>query len=142
MSLTLEQIVARLEDPETPVVWLDPIAPSDIWLGLPDALRQRGYWVLDLDLEARIVDHDSLLDRFAEVAPLPEYFRHNLTSLRDCLLGLPNHAEKGWVVIYRHPEALRQNDEAVFEDFLEILEFVHESKYEIHRRVFKLVVRD
>ncbi|MBI5280918.1 MAG: barstar family protein [Candidatus Solibacter usitatus] len=142
MSLTLEQIVTRLEDPETPVVWLDPSAPPDIWLGLPGALRQRGYWVLDLDRDKPILDVEALLDRFAEVAPLPEYFRHNLSSLRDSLLGLPNDADKGWVVIFRHPEALRQNDEAAFEDFLEILEFIHESKYEIHRRVFKLVVRD
>ena len=44
--------------------------------------------------------------------------------------------------MFHNPESLRQNDEATFEDFLEILELVHESQYEIHQRIFKLVVRD
>lgn len=142
MSLTLEQILARLEDPETPVVWLDPSLPESIWDGLPAALEQRNYSVLQLDRDSPIVDQDSLLERFAQVAPLPVHFRHNLPALKDCLLRLPNAPGKGWVVIFRHPEALRQNDEAAFEDFLEILELVHESKYEIYHRVFKLVVLD
>jgi hypothetical protein len=142
MSLTLEQILARLDDPETPVLWLDPSLPESIWDGLPPALHSRGYSVLQLDQDAPITDQDSLLERFSEIAPLPVQFRHSLPSLKDCLLRLPNAPGKGWVVIFRHPEALRQNDEAAFEDFLEILELVHESKYEIYHRVFKLVVLD
>ena len=142
MSLTLDQIVARLEDPETPVVWLDPATPEEFWNNLPGALVARGLAVLNLDGGLPIVDHDSLLERFSQVAPLAVDFLQTLTSLKDCLLKLPHQTSRGWVVMFRSPEALRQNDEATFEDFLEILELVHESQYEIHHRVFKLVVRD
>ena len=142
MSLTLDQIVARLEDPEVPVVWLDPITPEELWNNLPAALIARGLAVLNLDAGPPIIDHDSLLERFSEVAPLPGSFLQSLTSLRDSLLKLPHQTPSGWVVMFRNPESLRQNDEATFEDFLEILELVHESQYEMHHRVFKLVVRD
>jgi hypothetical protein len=142
MSLTLEQIVARLVDPETPVVWLDPTVPEEFWENLPAALAARGLALLNLDGGQPIVDHDSLLERFSEVAPLALDSLQSLSSLKDCLLKLPHLTSRGWVVMFRRPEALRQNDEAAFEDFLEILELVHESQYEIHRRVFKLVVRD
>ena len=57
-------------------------------------------------------------------------------------MKLPHQTARGWVVMFHNPESLRQNDEATFEDFLEILELVHESQYEIHQRIFKLVVRD
>lgn len=142
MSLTLDQIAARLEDPDVPVVWLDPITPEAIWNDLPDALAARGLAVLNLDGGEPIVDHDSLLRRFAEIAPLPGGFLQTLASLKDCLLQLPRLTARGWVVIFRNPESLRQNDEATFEDFLEVLELVHEAHHESHDGVFKLVVRD
>jgi hypothetical protein len=141
MSLTLDQIVARLEDPEVPVVWLDPITPDILWNDLPDALAKRGLAVLNLDGAQPITDHDSLLERFAQVAPSGPLFK-SLTSLKDRLLDLPHEAARGWVVMFRYPELLRQNDEETFEDFLETLELVHESQYEMHNRIFKLVVRD
>ena len=142
MSLTLDQIVARLEDPEVPVVWLDPITPAEFWNDLPVALAARGIVVLNLDGGQPIVDHDSLLGRFSEVVSAPAGFLHSLTSLKDCLLKLPHQTVSGWVVMFRNPEALRQNDEATFEDFLELVEMVHEAEYELHCRIFKLVVRD
>jgi RNAse (barnase) inhibitor barstar len=140
--MTLEQIVARIEDPETPLVWLDPSTPEEYWRALPETLKQAGFRVIRLDAEGDIVDHNALLDRFAALATLPEYFRHDLNSLKDCLLGLPDDCEKGWAVLFRNPEPLRQNDEATFEDLLEILNLVHESKFELHMKVFKLVVTD
>lgn len=142
MSLTLPQIVARLEDPEVPVVWLDPTTPEQFWNDLPEALIARGLAVLNLEGGSPISDHDSLLERFSEILDCPGDLPHSLPALRDCLLKLPHRGPRGWVVIFRRPELLRQNDEATFEDLLEALELVHESQFEIHHRVFKLVVRD
>jgi len=142
MGLTLDQIVSRLDDPGTPVIWLDPSLPEDLWERLPAAVRGRGFRVFHVDEAEPVRDLHSLLEIFSKIAPVPEYFRHDLASLKDSLLRLPSDAERGWVVIFRHPEALRQNDEVAFEDFLEILELVHESRYEIHQQVFKLIVRD
>lgn len=141
MSLTVDQIVARLLEPETPVVWLDPSMPEELWNNLPAALSSRGLAVLNLDTGSPISDHDSLLDRFSEVAPLQNTYVRSLTSLKDCLLKLPHQTSRGWVVMFRHPEALRQNDEETFEDFLEVLEQV-DAVHKAHHRVFKLVVRD
>lgn len=142
MSLTLDQIVARLEDPEVPVVWLDPITPEELWIGLPAALAARGLAVLSLDGGQAIVDHDSLLAQFSAVLPEPRELPANLTQLKERLLQLPHLTSRGWVVMFHKPELLRQNDEATFEDFLEVLEAVHESEFAGHARIFKLVVRD
>lgn len=142
MSLTLAQIVARLEDPEVPVVWLDPITPEEIWSGLPDALAARGLAVLPLDGGQPVVDHDTLLARFSELLPAPADFLGSLALLKETLLKLPHQTSRGWVVMFHNPEALRQNDEETFEDFLEVVEMVHESEHVTGHRVFKLVVRD
>lgn len=141
MGLSLEQIVGRLEDPETPIVWLDPSLPEALWLGLPDAVTARGYRVLQLDEGASISDLPSLVAAVASAAGAPLPPDQGTVGLRDCLLQLPREG-KGWVIVFHCPEALRQNDEVAFEDFLEILELVHETRYESHQQVFKLVVRD
>lgn len=141
MGLSLEQIVGRLEDPETPIVWLDPSLPEDLWTGLPAAVEQRGFRVLMLDEGTPISDLASLLDALASAAAVPLPSDKTQAGLRECLLQLPQYG-KGWVIVFHCPEALRQNDERAFEDFLEILELVHETRYETHQQVFKLVVRD
>ncbi|MGJ5820534.1 hypothetical protein [Paludibaculum fermentans] len=142
MSLSLGQIILRVEDPGTPVVWLDPSVPEQLWAGLPAALHRAGYSVLNLDGDTPIADLASLLERFSANASAPAPVSADLSGLRQYLLRLPNDSHMGWVVLFRNPEQLRQNDEATFEELLEILEFVHESRYEIHQRLFKLIVRD
>lgn len=142
MSLSLGQIFLRVEDPGTPVVWLDPSVPDSLWASLPAALHRAGYSVLNLDGTTPITDLSSLLDRFSSGAPEPAFLSADLSALRQNLLRLPNDSHKGWVVLFPGPDSLRQNDEATFEELLEILEFVHESRYEIHQRMFKLIVRD
>ncbi len=142
MGLSLEQVISRLEDPGTPVIWLDPSLPEDLWDHLPGAVRGQGYRVLHVDESEPVRDLPTLLESFGRIATLPEHYRRDLPSLKESLLRLPDDAGKGWVVIFRHPEALRQHDEVAFEDFLEILELVHESRYEVHEQVFKLIVRD
>lgn len=141
MGLSLEQIVARLEDPETPIVWLDPSLPEEIWSGLPGAVAAHGYRVLMLDDGAPVSDLASLVDAVVRAAGAPVSADKSSAGLRDCLLALPQDG-RGWVIVYHCPEALRQNDEVAFEDFLEILEFVHETRYASDGQMFKLVVRD
>jgi hypothetical protein len=142
MSLSLGQIFLRVEDPGTPVVWLDPSVPDSLWASLPAALHRAGYSVLNLDGPTPITDVASLLERFAGSAPELLFPSADLSALRQNLLRLPNDSHKGWVVLFPGPDSLRQNDEAAFEELLEILEFIHESRYEIHQRMFKLIVRD
>ncbi len=142
MSLSLGQILLRVEDPGTPVVWLDPSVPDSLWASLPAALHRAGYSVLNLDGTTPITDAASLLERFSSAAPAPALVSADLSALRQNLLRLPNDSHMGWVVLFRNPEQLRQNNEGIFEELLEILEFIHESRYEIHQRMFKLIVRD
>jgi hypothetical protein len=141
MGLTLEQIVGRLEDPETPIVWLDPSLPEELWIGLPEAVAAHGYRALQLDEDAPISGMAALVDELSKAAGAPAPPDKTTASLRDCLVRLPREG-KGWVIIFHCPESLRQNDEVAFEDFLEILELVHEARYESHQQVFKLIVRD
>ncbi|WP_321473216.1 hypothetical protein [uncultured Paludibaculum sp.] len=142
MSLSLGQIVLRVGDPGTPVVWLDPSVPDSAWAGLPASLHRAGYSVIDLDGPTPVVDLNTLLERFAAGTPPTPFAAVDLASLRQNLLRLANDSPMGWVVLFRAPELLRQNDEATFEELLELLAFVHDSRYEIHQRVFKLIVRD
>lgn len=142
MSLSLGQIVLRVGDPGTPVVWLDPIVPDSVWAGLPAALHRAGYSLLSLEGPEPVKDVASLLARFVLAAPQIAFEGTDLAGLRQSLLRLPNDSPMGWVILYRNPEALRQNDEAAFEELLEIIEFVHDTRYEIHQRLFKLIVRD
>lgn len=142
MSLSLGQIILRVEDPGTPVVWLDPSVPESLWASLPAALQRAGYSVLNLDGSTPITDVATLLERFNSVGPELPFFGTDLSALRQGLLRLPNDSHKGWAILFPGPELLRQNDEGAFEELLEILEFIHESRYEIHQRMFKLIVRD
>jgi hypothetical protein len=142
MSQTLEEIVARIEDPETPVVWLDPSTPEEFWQRLPEALRGRGFFVLWLDEQNGVNDQTSLMARFTATIPWPSDLRPNVHSLKEILPELPNTPQCGWAVLFRHPEPLRQEDETTFEDLLEALAVVHEATFERRGKVFKLVVQD
>jgi len=142
MIPTLEQIVSRVEDPETPVVWLDPAIPDDLWAALPEALRNHGFEVFHIDAAADVADRDSLMARFDEFAPIPGQTTRDFESLRNCLMRMATGQPRGWAILYRNPDPLRQSDEAAFEELMEALEMVHESLYEIHVKSFKFVVRD
>lgn len=141
MSLSLEQLAARIDDPETPILWLDPSLPEEIWRQLPAAAAALGFRVLSLDGEEPIASRASLLDSLARAAGLPAAQRHDQQALRECLQKLPAEG-KGCVIFFHYPEALRQNDEVAFEDFLDITDQIHESWMEARGVSLKLVVRD
>lgn len=142
MSLSLEQILIRLDDPETPVIWLDPSLPEDLWRQLPPAARFRGFHILNLDEAEPVFDLSSLLAAFARLLPPNATFDHSFPSLRHCLLHLASPAPKGFLVLFPHPESLRQNDERAFEEFMELMESIHDVRHRAGRGYLKAVVRD
>ncbi len=142
MIPTLEQILGRVDDPETPVVWLDPSIPNDLWRSLPAGLRSRGYRVFHIDEFDAVEDREGLLARFEALVDVPERYTHDFESLKDCLMGMAAEPAHGWAVLFSNPGTLRQTDEAAFEELMEVLASVHESVFEIHMKSFKFVVRD
>lgn len=142
MSISLEQVLLRLEDPQTPVVWLDPSLPRALWEELPGFAAQRGYHVLDLDEAGPIFDLSSLLAAFGRLLGFRPQYDHSLPSLRQCLLSIGAQSPLGLLVVFSEPDALRQNDEAGFEEFIELLETVDEIRRRQGRGGLKAVIRD
>lgn len=133
MPQRIDQIVARVEDPANPVVWLDPSTSDGIWQALPEALKKRGFAVVLLD---GVRDAQTLrLELFSVLGAAK--------SLREALCAL-NWADQqqGWAILFRRPEALREVDEAVFEDLLETIAQVHDMHWQTRRGHLKLVVTD
>lgn len=142
MSITLDQVLARLEDPETPVVWLDPALPEWLWERLPAAAAARGYHVLDLGQAGPIFDLSSLLAAFGHLLPGITAYDHSLPSLREALLGLALDSPRGYLVLYRDPDGLRQNDEGAFEELIEVLENADDLRRKRGWGGLKAIVRD
>ncbi len=142
MSPSLEQIVSRLGDPESPLLWLDPSLPERFWEQLPQAAAGSGFRVFCLDESTEVTDLNSLLAAFSPLLERGADPPVELAGLRQLLLALPDGASRGWAVLFRHPEPLRQNDEVAFEEFLEIIEAVHEARFAASGQCFNLVVRD
>jgi len=142
MSLSLDQLLQRLEDPATPVVWLDPSLPEQLWIDLPEAAAARGFHVLDLGDAGPVFDLCSLLAAFGRLLPQSTCFDHSLPSLREALYSLRPQSRKGCLVLFREPDALRQNDEAAFEEFIELIENVDDLRRSGGLAGLKAVVRD
>ena len=139
MSLTLAEIIERIEDPATPVLWLDPICPEAIWQALPAALAAKGYQVFDLDPGAPF---DSLAELFGRLAQLLKSAPlSGLAELRQAF-ERKRGGGPGCVVLYRQPEALRQAAEGSFEELLDTLAAIDESWHQTDGGALKLVVRD
>lgn len=142
MSVTVAAIVERIEDPGTPVIWVDPSIPGNIWEGLPEALEGHGYRVLDLDAEESLFDRPAVMARLAMESGLTGPVSHTISTLRQHLLGIPSGEENGWVILYRDPGPLRRSDEGGFEEIIDLLQSVHERRWSQHHKAFKLIVTD
>lgn len=142
MSLSPEQILVRLEDPETPVVWLDPSLPRTLWEELPGLAAGRGYQVLQLGAAGPIFDLSSLLAAFDRLLAASPIYDHSLPSLREALLALESPAPLGLLVLFPDPDRMRENDEAGFEEFIELLENVDEIRRAEGRTGLKAIIRD
>jgi len=58
------------------------------------------------------------------------------------LLALGKESPKGYLVLFPDPDALRQNDEAAFEELIEMFEFVDDIRQYRGLGGLKAVVRD
>lgn len=134
MGQRIDQLVARVEDPANPVVWLDPSTSAELWAALPDALKQRSFAVVVLD---GVTDRASLRDELLGVLGAAG-------AIRDALAALPVNGatSQGWVILFQDPEKLRETDEAAFEDLLETAAQIHEMHWAQRRTHLKLVVKD
>lgn len=142
MSLSLEQLMLRLQEPSTPVIWLDPALPEQLWEELPAAAAARGYHVLDLGEAGPIFDLSSLLAAFGRLLPKSTCYDHSLPSLRAALLDLAPRSKAGCLVLFREPDSLRENDESVFEELIELIENVDDLRRAKGLGGLKAVVRD
>jgi hypothetical protein len=138
MSQTIESVLERLEEPDTPVVWLDPSTQAEIWDQLPALLRARGYRVICVRDDPTPKDLNGLLGELWRLLPLPG--EPSLESFRRVLLS----AEEGWgdrlLIVFRSPDAMRQEDEAGFEAFVDAVEFAAESHAKGQGLILKLVL--
>lgn len=142
MSISLDQLLDRLDDPGTPVVWLDPALPGSLWQQLPEAARARGFLVLDLGRAGPIFDAASLLAAFGRLLADSPLYGNSFSSLRSALLEFAMSCPAGALVLFPNPEALRQNDEAAFEELIEALENVDELCRTEGCGGLKAVIRD
>jgi hypothetical protein len=140
MRQTLESVLERLAEPDTPVVWLDPATKQEIWDNLPGLLEERGYRVIAIREDQAVSDLPSLLEALWKLTPLPEHLPPTLENLKQSMIALPHDAPAGIVVIFRSPSQLRQADEAGFEAFVDVLESIGEAHASSHQGIFKLVV--
>lgn len=139
MRQTLQQIVERVLDPAAPVIWVAPSTTEDVWSGLPQALSSSGFRVYALN---DATGYASLMNAISAAIPIPRWTRPDFNSLKDSLLSLDDGGERGWVLVFRHPEALRSGDEEAFEDFLEVLEVVNDILIGNRQLMFKLILPD
>lgn len=142
MSITLDQLLARLDDPGTPVVWLDPALPERLWEQLPQAAKAQGYHVLQLGQADAVSDQASLLAAFERLMPGKLAGKRSLAALREALLEAGAESPKGCLVLFPYPDALRQADEAAFEELIEVFENVDDLRRTEGRPGLKAVVRD
>lgn len=77
----------------SPGVWSHSEAPDD----LADLVAGLGWKPVQLDLD-RSTDKAQILERLAEGAGFPEYYRPNWDATADCLKDLPGDK---WLVIVR-----------------------------------------
>jgi hypothetical protein len=133
MGQRMDQIVARVEDPANPVVWLDPSTSAELWAGLPSALSARAFEVVVL---TGVWDRVSLREQILRLLQATG-------ALQEALSALPlRERQQGWVIVFEQPDALREYDEAAFEELLETVSQVHETHWNSRRSHLKLVVRD
>jgi hypothetical protein len=121
---------------------LDPSLPEELWDQLPAAIEAQGFRVLNLDEDgAPISSLPALINALARHLLLPPPPVADGAALQQWLENLPPEG-KGWVILFHRPEALRQVDEVAFEDFLDTLDAVHESRLAVQQPPLRLIVRD
>jgi hypothetical protein len=142
MGPSLQEIVGRVKDPETPVIWLDPTTPADIWDRLPESLASAGHAIVHLDRPEPVGSAHDLMQRLSGAAGFEQTLPANSDAIRGCLEAIQRESRGICVVLWRFPEVLRQGDEAFFEDFVDLLEDLDQPAPDDSGACLKLIVRD
>lgn len=129
MRYSLEMTVARVQDPSTPVVWLDPTLPRELWDELPAALESAGYRVTPLDPDRPLFSTRDLTDRLAELAGAGTSHAESPELFQTLLQGLSSPNPPGLVLVWRQPQFYRNENEGGFEEFVDVVEALHESPH-------------
>ena len=105
------------------------------------AAHKAGFGVVDLDGDRDITSFGELLDAFREEADLPGWTGRSLNAFKDALTGLPDNGH-GWVILYRDPEPMCEEDPESFEGLLDVVESVNDIKASKGRGPLTLVTLD
>jgi hypothetical protein len=127
MQVALAETVGRVLDPKTPVVWLDPTLPEALWEALPEALERAGFRVGVLEAAGGIGSADGFLHRLGELRGEQAEAGYSAEAVREALNGLREMGGRGWVLLWRNPEPVRQENESRFEEIVDVLESLHEE---------------
>lgn len=127
MQVALAETVGRVLDPETPVVWLDPTLPEALWEALPEALQRAGFRVGALEAAGAILTADGFLHRLGKFRGEETEAVYSPEAVRAALNRLREREGRGWVLLWRNPEPVRQDNESRFEEIVDLLESLHEE---------------
>lgn len=138
MRFSVSSIVERVKDPSSPVVWVDPSMPESLWRQLSGALETEGYQVLVLDEEGPLANLADLSARLARAHGQAI----SLDRLRDHLSAVQASGPGDWVLVWRNPDILRRESESSFEEFVDLVELMHEEGAAPRAEAPKLIVGD
>ena len=141
MNEKVESILEQLTDPDQPWVWMPADSEPELWGEIGNAARKAGFGVVDLDGDRDIASFGELLEAFREEADLPGWTGRSLNALKDALTGLPDNGH-GWVILYRDPGPLCEEDPESFEGLLDVVEAANDIKASKGRGPLTLVTLD
>ena len=95
-------------------------------------------WFAAVVDRAPVFSKDTLMHALYQSCQLPAYFGFNWDALADALSDLPASA-KGYVLILKSPELLRERTPDVLATFLDVVEAVNE-RYAVEGKPFKLLL--
>jgi len=135
---SVDKLIQELERGERATYTWAASEPSE-WTDLSAELRTRGFSMLDLDEIEPVSSEETLLNAFSASGVMPSYFSRTLTSLKECLAVLPKGSERGWVVLFRRPKKLEENEPETWKALGEIASLIHDRFREEDRGGFRLV---
>ena len=131
------KLIRRCADAHTPNV-LEADAALLASPQLETEFRRAGWFAAVID-RAPVFSKDTLLHAIYQSCALPAYFGFNWDALVDALSDLSADEVKGYALILKSPEPLRERALEVYDTFLEVIDAVNE-RYAGEGKPFKLIV--
>lgn len=117
----MERLSHMLEDPGASGAYF--LEESSSMSPVEIICREKGLAFFSID-GRNIDDKDAFLKEAALSLDFPEYFGNNWDALADCLTDMSWHEAEGFVVVYKHFDALADHSP---EDFAAALDIFRES---------------